>query len=140
LPDDWQPNAAHRERASKLGLDVELQADLFRAHAEREERVARNWNGAFTTWLIKTREFEQKPNGRQPNLSHAEAKAWLLGEYNAGRVMPIQQRTGMHYRIPDLPLGISGEHAAEEFLVAKAREWIKANHEELIRRLIARAS
>jgi hypothetical protein len=140
LPADWQPNAAHRERASKLSLDVELQADLFRAHAEREERVARNWNGAFTTWLIKTREFEQKPSGRQPKLDHAAAKAWLLDEYNAGRVMPIQQRTGMRFPEPDLPLHISGAKASEEFIVGKAREWIKANHEELIQRLIARAA
>jgi hypothetical protein len=140
IPIGWQPTEAHRERASKLGLDIDLQADLFRAHAEREERVVRNWNGAFTTWLIKAREFQQKPDGRQPNLDYASAKEWLLGEYNAGRVMPIQQRTGMRFPEPDLPLHISGAKASEEFVVGKIREWIKANHEELIRRMIARAS
>lgn len=140
LPDDWQPTDAHRERAAKAGLDVELQADLFRANAERNEREARNWNGAFTTWLIKAPGFEQQTNGRPGKLDHTAAKAWLLGEYNAGRVMPIQQRTGMHYPQPDLPLHVTGDQAIEAFLVGKAREWIKANHEELIRRLIARSS
>lgn len=139
LPADWQPTQAHRERAEAAGLDVAAQADLFRAHAEREDRYVRNWNGAFTTWLIKAPDFGRASNQSQ-KLDHAAAKAWLLAEYEAGRVMPIQQRTGMHYQHPDLPLHISGAKAAEEYQVAKLREWIKANHEELIRRLIARAA
>lgn len=139
LPADWRPTDEHRTRAAAAGLDVELQAELFRANAETNERQARSWNGAFTTWLIKAPAFTQ-PGQHRPKMDPAAAKAWLLGEYEAGRVMPIQQRTGMHFRQPDLPFDVTGEQAIEEFLVAKAREWIKANHEELIRRLIARAS
>lgn len=139
LPSEWRPNQSHRDRAAATGIDVGLQEDLFRAHAEREDRYVRNWNGAFTTWLIKAAEFEKKAPGQPRTPDHESAKAWLLTEYEAGRVMPIQQKTGMHYRQPDLPLDVTGAKA-EEFLIAKAREWIKANHEELIRRMIARAS
>lgn len=51
LPADWEPTPEHEERAKRLGLEVELEARKFRAHAEANARRAVRWNAAFTGWL-----------------------------------------------------------------------------------------
>jgi hypothetical protein len=53
LPADWRPTEAHEERAREKYLDVDMQAETFRNHAEANDRRARNWNAAFNNWLIK---------------------------------------------------------------------------------------
>lgn len=60
LPVSWTPTENHRERASKDGLDIGEQAQLFRNHADTHDRRAANWNAAFTTWLMKAKEFKPK--------------------------------------------------------------------------------
>lgn len=57
LPSDWQPNASHVARADDLGLKLEWEAEKFRLHAESTGRRMANWNAAFTTWLMRSREF-----------------------------------------------------------------------------------
>jgi hypothetical protein len=54
LPDDWQPTESHWERRHD-GIDVQREADTFRAHAEANDRRAVNWNAAFTQWLLKAK-------------------------------------------------------------------------------------
>lgn len=54
LADDWQPTASHWERRHD-GLDIQREADTFRAHAEANDRRCVNWNAAFTQWLLKAR-------------------------------------------------------------------------------------
>lgn len=54
LPDDWQPTPSHWERRHD-GIDVQREADTFRAHAEANDRRAANWNAAFTQWLLKAK-------------------------------------------------------------------------------------
>ena len=53
LPDSWKPTEAHEEKAREKNLDVNLQAETFRNHALANDRRARNWNAAFSNWLIK---------------------------------------------------------------------------------------
>jgi len=53
LPDSWRPTPAHEEKAREKHLDVNLQAEAFRNHAATHDRRARNWNAAFSNWLIK---------------------------------------------------------------------------------------
>lgn len=53
LPVTWKPSALHEEKAREKYLDVNLQAETFRNHAETNDRRARNWNAAFNNWLIK---------------------------------------------------------------------------------------
>jgi len=53
LPDSWKPSPAHAEKAREKNLDVNLQAETFRNHALTNDRRARNWNAAFSNWLIK---------------------------------------------------------------------------------------
>lgn len=54
MPDDWQPTEAHWGRRHD-GIDVQREADSFRAHAEANDRRCVNWNAAFTQWLLKAR-------------------------------------------------------------------------------------
>ena len=53
LPDSWKPSSAHEDKAREKHLDVNLQAEAFRNHAATHDRRARNWNAAFSNWLIK---------------------------------------------------------------------------------------
>jgi hypothetical protein len=55
LPADWKPTPEHRAFAAERGIDVEVEADAFRAHAEAHAREAVVWNAAFRQWLIKAR-------------------------------------------------------------------------------------
>ena len=51
IPDDWTPTDAHRKRAADLGVDIDHEAQQFRAHAEAHDRRCARWNAAFTQWL-----------------------------------------------------------------------------------------
>jgi hypothetical protein len=63
LPADWTPTEAHQERA-QAGIDIQREADSFKAHAEANDRRCVNWNAAFTQWLIKARPTQQPHRGR----------------------------------------------------------------------------
>lgn len=55
LPNDWAPTAEHIKRAKDLGVDLMDAVENFRLHAETHDRHAASWNGAFTTWIKKTK-------------------------------------------------------------------------------------
>jgi hypothetical protein len=55
LPKDWAPTADHMKRAKELRVDLMDEVENFRLHAETHDRQAVNWNGAFTTWLKKSK-------------------------------------------------------------------------------------
>ena len=55
LPADWVPTAAHYERAKANRIDIAVQVEAFKLHAETHDRHAANWNAAFTSWLIKAK-------------------------------------------------------------------------------------
>lgn len=87
LPDDWKPTTKHREQAKTRGVDVEAEADKFRAHAEANDRRQADWNASFRLWLGNARPGERRPstatlpNARdveQPpdGLSDEEYAAW----------------------------------------------------------------
>lgn len=60
LPKTWAPTAEHIARAKRDGLDVIIQAEKFRAHAAEKGRTAKNWNSAFTRWLINAKEYADR--------------------------------------------------------------------------------
>jgi hypothetical protein len=63
LPADWQPSEAHREYAKKHGLQLDLEVDAFKGHADG--LTALSWNGKFTTWLANQAKWNrQRRNGR----------------------------------------------------------------------------
>lgn len=57
LPDSWVPTREHIEYANKKGLDIEHEVLMFRNHALANDRRQASWNGAFTTWMGKSRSF-----------------------------------------------------------------------------------
>jgi hypothetical protein len=73
LPDDWHPTEAHWERRHD-GIDVQREAETFKAHAEANDRRCVNWNAAFTQWLIKAR--PARP-GTEPQPHKGRAAQWL---------------------------------------------------------------
>ena len=68
------------------------------------------------------------------------ATDWLRAEWQAGRTRPIQERTGLVYHPPDLPLDVVGEEPTRKFLVQAARDWITANREDILARLTHRSA
>lgn len=87
LPEGWSPTPEHRQRAASLKVDVEREAELFRAHAETHDRRAASWNAAFTTWLLKAEYLTGNGSGngngqprRNPPPTYPDlraASAWL---------------------------------------------------------------
>lgn len=64
MPFDWTPTAEHHTRAHEDQLDIEREAVKFRAHAEEKGRTAKNWNAAFTRWLINAAEYAKRDAGK----------------------------------------------------------------------------
>lgn len=66
LPEDWTPNASHRARAVSRGLDVDHVADLMRAWSDAKATppVYRNWDQAFSGWLLRQKPEAQTVVGR----------------------------------------------------------------------------
>lgn len=75
LPQSWTPTPDHIERARSTGLSLDREAAKFRAHAEEHGRKAKNWNSAFTRWLINAAEFQERDQGRPVYRSQAQIMA-----------------------------------------------------------------
>lgn len=144
LPASWTPTEEHGKRAATLGLDLAQQVELFRLHAEAHGRTAKQWNAAFTTWLIKAPAFDRgtpTPVVSAPKLTdRAAAEEWVREEWRAGRVSAIEQRAGLRYRRPDLPDHISGKEAAERWSTEHVRQWIADNRDAIVDRLVMRSA
>lgn len=89
IPDDWTPTESHWERRHD-GIDVELEAATFRAHAQANDRRCVNWNAAFTQWLLKAR---PRPVEGQPHKGRAAQWLDLVGELHAQDVATQDQPT-----------------------------------------------
>lgn len=63
LPASWAPTDKHRAYATEHGLDLNVQRQLFLAHAEEKDRRAASWNGAFSRWLINAAEYQRRNPG-----------------------------------------------------------------------------
>lgn len=141
IPEDWHPTDPHRVRAEQLGLDLAEQAELFRLHAEGHDRRMANWNSGFTSWLIKAPKLPGNQRRAQPAaLSGDAAEDWLRAEWQAGRVRQVEERTGLRYPVPDLPLGVDGPDAIRTWQITQARDWIAANRELILNRLAHRSA
>lgn len=77
LSEAWAPTAEHIKRATELGLDLVTQVEKFRAHAQEKDRRAKNWNGAFTRWLINAGEYAQRDGMTQKKQPTADPYAYL---------------------------------------------------------------
>lgn len=64
LPASWLPTKEHHDRAAETGLDINRERGKFAAHATEKGRTAKNWNAAFTRWLINAAEYAERDNAR----------------------------------------------------------------------------
>ena len=62
LPETWRPNRTHREKAYAARLDLDDEAERFRLYADENDRRARNWDAAFTRWLMNAVRFASERN------------------------------------------------------------------------------
>ena len=72
IPDDWAPTPEHRARAAAAGVNVDHEAEMFRAHAEANDRWQASWNAAFTTWLGKSAQRAAEQRSRQGYRNQAQ--------------------------------------------------------------------
>jgi len=61
IPSNWKPTAEHVARARSLSVDLDREAESFRAHAEAHGRKLVSWNGGFTQWLLKSTPAKKAP-------------------------------------------------------------------------------
>lgn len=92
LPSTWQPTPEHIHRAAETSLDLLVEAEKFRAHAATNERRAKNWNAAFTSWLIKAAEYAEKDRRRERPLDRQGEI--LRREMEAARAHDARQHRG----------------------------------------------
>lgn len=83
LPADWKPTPEHHERATETGLDLERETIKFKAHAEEKGRLAKNWNAAFTRWLINAAEYAKRDAQQQVTRSGYRSQNDIMREMQA---------------------------------------------------------
>ncbi len=71
LPKDWKPTNDHLERALAADLVLGREADKFRSHADEKGRTAKNWNAAFTRWLMNAEDYAGHNRAPQRHLQSA---------------------------------------------------------------------
>lgn len=84
IPSDWTPTPEHAALAVKRGVDLSLQADRFRAHADANDRRAVRWNAAFTQWLLGSNP-DRSAISRQGSLAVGRAEPKRPEDYAADK-------------------------------------------------------
>lgn len=72
LPNTWEPNDAHREQATKLGVDIDRETESFRTWSQSVDRRLVDWDAGFRNWLTKAR----PANGRPRQTEAPDAYIW----------------------------------------------------------------
>jgi hypothetical protein len=88
LPDSWTPTDEHIARAAQSRLDVGREFVKFRAHAQEKGRTAKNWNAAFTRWLMNAAEYAARD-------ARTTRPAQSRVEQNLDVVRQIAERDGL---------------------------------------------
>src|SRR5690625_4172961 len=76
IPKSWTPTKEHYERAKKTALNFKAETEKFRNHALEKGRTSKNWNLAFTNWLIKAAEYADRNQGPQSTADRNAYSAW----------------------------------------------------------------
>jgi len=83
LPDDFVPNDAHRDSASKKSLDLQAEFEQFKFHHRSKGSTMVDWSDALHTWLGNAVKFKPR-SGAPPNRDsarHAAAKSIFKDEH-----------------------------------------------------------
>lgn len=65
LPDSWTPNAAAADLAKRLGLNLDDELGLYRAHRKREGYRCGNWDADFEYWLRQAKKFARERQAKR---------------------------------------------------------------------------
>jgi hypothetical protein len=60
LPADFAPSDEHKATARLHGLDLDLELQKFRAHAEATDRRQVRWNATFRQWLLSAATYRPR--------------------------------------------------------------------------------
>lgn len=112
-------------------IDADSLLAAVRAYT-RSQQVADGFAKDAVTWLNQRCWEEFSTDLENPN-------DWLKGEWRAGRVGRIEERTGLRYPQPDVPLDVPPD-GVERWQFDQCRNWIAANHDAILERLTARAT
>src|SRR5574343_47397 len=69
VPDDWQPNEAHRAKAQALGVILNQEVQKFRCHEFRVPKT--DWDRTFFGWLLRAGESGTSSGARSFNSQRA---------------------------------------------------------------------
>jgi len=73
LPDDWQPQPFGLNTESRKIVDgwppgeAAIQLETFRAHHGKKGDRFKDWQKAWSTWVLNSRNFRRPQNGKQPD-------------------------------------------------------------------------
>ncbi|MEE8666888.1 MAG: hypothetical protein SOI13_01370 [Bifidobacterium mongoliense] len=59
IPDSWKPNDHHAKTAATRHIDIDTEANKFRAYAESNAKRYANWDQAFNNWLLNCSNFNR---------------------------------------------------------------------------------
>ena len=71
VPQDWQPNETHREKAREFGVLLHIEVQRFRCYEFKTPKT--DWNRAFHGWLARAGQFATS-SGYRPAMPTGESR------------------------------------------------------------------
>jgi len=65
LPSGWSPTKEHLARAMNDGTNVEAECEKFRSYHLAKGTTFKDWNAAFTGWLIRAEEYRSRDREKE---------------------------------------------------------------------------
>jgi len=92
IPDDWQPSAAHREEAARLGVSCDTEAQKFRDWCQANGRGFADFEAAFRNWLRRAKDFGAKPGPGAPARGESRADFQLRRQLERVKQLELEER------------------------------------------------
>lgn len=98
LPDDWQPALGPKRaaivRAWPVGM-LEHQLDRFRQHAINNQRLAKDWNAAFGTWVDRADKGKKHYGNAGTTTFGGAARSWPQRDNRDGFQRALDAELGL---------------------------------------------
>lgn len=66
VDENFEPNDACKLKATKFGLNIDIEKEKFILNAQAKALAYANWQAAFQTWLMNAFKWKQTDNTKQP--------------------------------------------------------------------------
>jgi hypothetical protein len=96
MPDDFAPEDSHREKANRLGLDLDHELEQFTNYHLAKGSMFVDWGRALHTWLGNASKFAKQAPARAARPMHDlnsldhKGDPMMIGD---GRIAPEPRRT-----------------------------------------------